>query len=83
METHTDPNDYDLEAEYDFSKMTTVAKGRFSSERRLGTNVVVLDGDLAQSFPTDDSVNRALRLVLAMSKIPAKPLAKKRAKVAA
>ena len=63
-------NDYELREEYDLSKMTILPKGRFDPKRRIGTNVIVLDPDIARAFPDDETVNEALRLVLKASKIP-------------
>ena len=36
MKNPTDPDDYELKDEYDLSKMTVVAKGRYAPERRGG-----------------------------------------------
>jgi hypothetical protein len=63
-------DDYELKEEYDLSKMTILPTGRFSPERRIGKNVVVLEPDVAKAFPSDEEVNEALRLVLKASKIP-------------
>ena len=76
MRKPSDPNDYELGDEYDFSKMTIVAKGRYAPERRAGKNVVLLAPDVVRAFPTDDSVNEALRLVMQMARIPSKRKAK-------
>lgn len=57
-------DDYELREEYDLSKMTVLPKGRFDPQHRIGTNVIVLDPELAKAFPTDEAVNKALRLVL-------------------
>jgi hypothetical protein len=54
----------DLRAEYDFSKMTGGVRGKYVDRYRAGTNLVLLDPDIAQAFPTDASVNEALRLLL-------------------
>jgi hypothetical protein len=63
-------DDYELQDEYDLSKMTILPRGRFSPERRAGKNIVILEPDVAQAFPNDEAVNEALRLVLKASKIP-------------
>ena len=76
MRKPSDPNDYELRDEYDLAKMTIVAKGRYAPERRAGKNVVLLSPDVAREFPTDDSVNEALRLVMQMARIPGKRRAK-------
>jgi len=65
-----DQDDYELNDEYDLSKMTVMPRGRFAPERRLGKNVAVLEPDIAEAFPNDDAVNEALRLVLKAAKIP-------------
>jgi len=69
--TASDPADaYELQDEYDLSKLTVVAKGRFAPERRLHKNVVVLEPDVAQAFPSDEAVNTALRLIMRLAQIP-------------
>ena len=40
-------------------------KGRYAPERRIGSNLIVLEPDLAQAFPSDEAVNKALRLLQA------------------
>ncbi len=70
--TTIDPDDYELRDEYDLSKMTIVAKGRYAPHRRAGKNVVLLAPDVAQAFPTDEAVNQALRLIMQMMEIPSK-----------
>jgi len=63
-------DDYELREEYDLSKMTVLPRGRFDPKRRLGSNVVVLEPEIAKAFPDDKSVNEALRLILKATKIP-------------
>jgi hypothetical protein len=65
----TKRDDYELRDEYDLSKMTILPKGRFDPKRRIGKNVVVLDPDIARAFPSDEAVNKALRLILKAIKI--------------
>ena len=62
-------DDYELRKEYDLSKMTVIPKGRFDPKRRIGSNIVVLEPDVAKAFPNDESVNEALRLLLKASKL--------------
>ena len=64
------PDDYELREEYDLAKMPILPKGRFAPERRAGINLALLDPDIAAAFPTDEAVNRALRLVLTIAQIP-------------
>lgn len=62
-------NDYELRKEYDLSKMTVLPRGRFDPKRRVGSNVVVLEPEIAKAFPNDEAVNEALRLILKATKI--------------
>ncbi len=50
--------DSDLLEEYDFSKGI---QGKYAKKYSEGTNVVVIDPDVAKFFPDHDSVNEALR----------------------
>ena len=65
-----DYDDYELREECDLSQLPIMPRGRYAPERRAGKNLVVLAPDIAPAFPSDESVNAALRLVLAMAKIP-------------
>jgi hypothetical protein len=47
-----------MRSEYDFSKGV---RGKYAARFAEGTNVVVLDPDVAALFPTSTSVNDALR----------------------
>jgi hypothetical protein len=51
-------NDPDLLEEYDFSNAEV---GRYAKRYAEGTNVVVLDPDVAAVFKTAESVNEVLR----------------------
>ena len=53
-----DSSDSDIMPEYDFS---TGVRGKYAKRYSQGSNVVVLDPDVADLFPDSDSVNRALR----------------------
>jgi len=43
---------------YDFSKSV---RGKYAERYNEGTNIVVLEPDVAKEFPNDASVNEALR----------------------
>ena len=47
-----------MRKEYDFSKGT---RGKYSDRLSSGVTVVVLDADVAKTFPTSEEVNAALR----------------------
>jgi hypothetical protein len=48
----------EMRPEYDFSKGV---RGKHAARYAAGTNVVVLDPDVAELFPTSAAVNDALR----------------------
>jgi hypothetical protein len=50
--------DKDLLEEYNFSKGV---RGKYSKRYAQGTNVVVIEPDVAKYFPDHNSVNEALR----------------------
>jgi hypothetical protein len=61
MNQADDQESDDFRAEYDFSGGV---RGKHYSAYREGTNVVLLDADVAKAFPDSASVNRALRLLI-------------------
>lgn len=60
-------DDDEMLEEYRFSEGV---RGQFFTAYQEGTNVVLLDRDVAKAFADAESVNRALRLVLELGKIP-------------
>ncbi|MBE9016356.1 hypothetical protein C7Y66_05530 [Chroococcidiopsis sp. CCALA 051] len=56
--------DDDLRPEYDFSQMAGGVRGKYIERYQAGTNLVLLDPDVAQAFPSEDAVNEALRLLM-------------------
>lgn len=50
--------------EYDFSNMKGGVRGKYVDRYQAGTNIVLLEPDVAQAFLTSDSVNEALRLLM-------------------
>ena len=56
------PSVEEMRAEYDFSKGV---RGKYVKRlAREGSNVVVLDPDVAKAFPNSEAVNEALRVVI-------------------
>jgi hypothetical protein len=53
-------DDREMRAEYDFSKGV---RGKYAKRFAKGSNVVVLEPDVAERFKTSASVNAALRKV--------------------
>jgi hypothetical protein len=64
MKKEVDELEDELRPEYDFAQMAGGVRGKYVERYRAGTNLVLLDPDIAQAFPTDASVNEALRLLL-------------------
>jgi hypothetical protein len=59
----------EMRSEYDFASMKGGVRGKYARQYREGTNLVLLEPELAQAFPTDAAVNQALRAVLNVTKI--------------
>ncbi len=61
----------ELRAEYDIRELFKCGvKGKYTDRFREGANLVLLDRDVAEAFPTDEAVNEALRLVVQLGKLP-------------
>lgn len=60
-----EPDRDTLRPEYDFS---TATRGVTAARYAEGTNVVVLDPELRELFPTSDAVNDALRELVAIAR---------------
>jgi hypothetical protein len=56
--------DDELRPEYDFSQLTGRVRGKYVERYHAGTNLVLLDADVAQAFPNEAAVNEALRLLM-------------------
>jgi hypothetical protein len=56
--------DDDLLPEYDFSQMKGGVRGKYAERYRQGTNLVLLDPDVAAAFPDAKAVNDALRQLM-------------------
>ncbi len=58
----------DLRREYDLSKLKGGVRGKYLARYRSGTNLVLLSPDVAKHFPDEQSVNSALRTLIAAAK---------------
>jgi hypothetical protein len=58
MKKGSKKNRSDMQAEYDFSRGV---RGKYARRYAEGTNVVVLDPDVAKLFPNAEAVNSSLR----------------------
>lgn len=51
----------ELRPEYELRQLRGGVRGKYYEKARAGTNLVLLDPDVARAFPTAEAVNRALR----------------------
>ncbi|HXM48562.1 MAG TPA: hypothetical protein VN956_12020 [Pyrinomonadaceae bacterium] len=66
MSQNNDPESTDeMRDEYDFSGGV---RGKFYEEYMKGTNVVLLDADVAEVFRDSETVNQALRTLITIAK---------------
>jgi uncharacterized DUF497 family protein len=61
--TSVKKNGDDLRPEYDLSKLKAGVRGKYYRRATAGTNLVLIEPDLAEVFPDADAVNRALRIL--------------------
>jgi hypothetical protein len=70
MKAKRQPKD-DMRAEYDFD-FSKAERGRYAKRIKAeGTNLVLLEPDLAKTFPDSAAVNAALRSVVEFAKLSA------------
>jgi len=72
MKTKSREEDADeLRPEYDLAGILSEGVlGKYAQDYREGTNLALLEPEIAQAFPNDAAVNEALRLVLRLTKVP-------------
>ena len=69
MKKKTELND-ELRPEYDLkSLLKDGARGKYAARYNAGTNLVLLEPDVARAFPNEKAVNEALRLVIKLTEI--------------
>lgn len=66
MKKKSDSNAAKMQRKYDFSGAT---RGKYARRYRGGTNVVVLEPDVARAFPTADAVNSSLRALAEITRM--------------
>jgi hypothetical protein len=65
----TELND-ELRPEYDLkSLLKGGVRGKYAKKYRAGTNLILLEPDVAKAFPNEKAVNEALRLVMKLNKV--------------
>lgn len=63
MKKKTDEDSDEMRPEYDLRKLKFIGRGIYAERYRSGTNLVLLDADVRNAFPDDESVNEALRVI--------------------
>jgi len=60
----------ELRPEYDMkSLLKGGVRGKYATRYRAGTNLVLLEPEVAKAFPNDKAVNEALKLVMKLKKV--------------
>ena len=58
----------ELRAEYKRSDFGPLVRGKYANRAVQETNIIVLEPDIAEAFPNDTAVNKALRGLLDLAK---------------
>jgi len=74
--------DDDLRPEYDLSQLKGGVRGKYYRKAIAGTNLVLIEPELAKVFPNAESVNRALRVLADTAEAVASPSRRRRRKMA-
>jgi len=69
MKKKTEIND-ELRPEYDMkSLLKGGVRGKYAARYREGTNLVLLEPEVAKAFPNEKAVNEALKLVIKLRQV--------------
>jgi hypothetical protein len=63
----------DLRPEYDLTQIAGGVRGKYYRQASTGTNLVLIEPELAHVFRDSESVNRALRLLVNTAEAAATP----------
>ena len=63
------PKPDELRTQYDLSALGPAVRGKYFARASSGTNVVLLDPDVARAFPTAEAVNTALRMLVDVASV--------------
>ena len=62
-----DSTNDELRPEYDESMLKNGVRGKYADRYASATNIVRLAPDVAERFPTEDAVNKALRWIIRLA----------------
>jgi hypothetical protein len=57
----------ELRPEYKRSDFGTIVRGKYADRIKEESNIILLEPDIAQAFPNDEAVNKALRSLLELA----------------
>jgi hypothetical protein len=60
--------DDELRPEYDLSELKGRTRGKYVERYKAGTNLILLEPDVAAAFPNAKAVNEALRLLMKVAR---------------
>jgi len=63
MKKKTDKDSDEMRPDYDLRKLKLVGRGIYAERFRAGTNIALLNRDVREAFPDDESVNEASRVI--------------------
>jgi len=69
----TDRRNDELRPEYDLAQLPGGVRGKYHRQAVAGTNLILIEPELARVFRDSESVNRALRLLLETASASAAP----------
>ena len=70
MKKKSDEMNDELRPEYDMkSLLKDGVRGKYAKKYKEGTNLVLLEPDVAKAFPNEKAVNDALRLVIKLNEV--------------
>jgi hypothetical protein len=58
----------ELRSEYDFASMRGGVRGKYVDRLREGTNIVLIEPEVSEAFPTESAVNEALKGMLSTTR---------------
>ncbi len=59
----------DLRPQYDLARLKGGVRGKYAARYRAGTNLVLLEPEVAKAFPNEKAVNEALKLVIKLKQV--------------
>lgn len=69
----TEMEEDELRPEYDLSQLKGRVRGKYVERYREGTNLVLLEPDVAAAFPDARAVNEALRMLIKVAQTQNSP----------